>query len=160
MGVRDELLQAFHVLAEDLEANRTGALGPRQAQRLIASGYRNLAASVVIGVALLAILLFVAHKPLKPVQWILSGALFLAALLVGINYFRRVRAAVAEGRVECLTGAVETRSGGRSGWYLHVAGQSFQLPVRPWHVKSGSAYRVYFAPRPRAIVAMEPDGWE
>lgn len=160
MGVRDELLQAFHILPEDLDANRTGALGPREARRLIASGYWDLAAAVVIGLALMAILLFVAHKPLRPVQWILSSALFLAALLVGINYFRRVRAAVAEGRVECLTGAVQTQSRGKAGWYLNVAGQSFKLPVRPWHVKSGMAYRVYVAPRARVIVAMEPDGWE
>jgi hypothetical protein len=160
MGDRDELLRAFHILPEDLEANHTGALGPRQAQRLIAGGYWDLGAALIIGVALMAILLFVAHRPLKPVQWILSGALFLAALLVGINYFRRVRAAVAEGRVECLTGAVETRSRGRSGWYLHVAGQSFKLPVRPWQVKSGRTYRVYVAPRAGVIVAMEPDGWE
>ena len=160
MAARDELLRAFHIGPQDLEANHAGALGPRQARRLMASGYWDLASALIIGVLLLAILQFVAQKPLKPVQWILSGALFLAALLVGIHYFRKVRAAVADGKVECLSGTVETQSHGQSGWHLDVAGRSFKLPVRPWHVKSGRAYRVYFSPRARLIVAMEPDGWE
>lgn len=34
------------------------------------------------------------------------------------------------------------------------------MPVRPWHITSGRAYRVYVSPRAGLIVAMEPDGWE
>jgi hypothetical protein len=45
---------------------------------------------------------------------------------------------------------------GRSGWWLAVAGQSFHLPVRFWHVGPGTVYRVYVAPAATLIVAMEP----
>lgn len=131
MTARDGLLKAFHILSDDLEASRAGALGKRQAQRLMASGYWDLVSAAIIGLALLAILVFVAQKPLKPVQWILSGTLFLIALAVGIHYFKKVRAAVVEGRVESPAGTVETRSLGKSGWHLYVAGQSFRIAIRP-----------------------------
>ena len=160
MDHRAELLKVFDIGPEDLEANRVGALGQRQARRLLRSGHWNLVGAVFIGLALAAILYWVARKPLAPVQWILAAGLFVAAMITGIVYFRRVRAAVAEGRVQCLTGPVQTRMQRRAGWYLSVAGRSFRLPVRFWHVRNGRSYRVYVSPQPNVIVAMEPDGWE
>ena len=159
MDHREELLRVFHLGPEDLEANRSGTLSARQGRQLVQSGIRNVLASVVIGALLAAILYFIASKPLKPVQFIVAGILFAAALLVGIRDLRRTRAAAAAGRVECLTGPIEVQSRGRQGWHLVVAGRSFRLPVRPWHLKSGAAYRVYLARQANRIVAMEPDGW-
>ena len=159
MSHRDDLLQAMGVGTEDLEANRTGVLSPRQARQLVHSGIRNLLASLVIGVILAAILAFVASKPLKPVQWILAGVLALAALAVGIVDLRRTRGAATVGRVECLAGPIQVASRGKQGWHLTVAGKTFRLPVRPWQLKNDAVYRVYVAPLADRIVAMEPDGW-
>ena len=160
MGHRDDLLGVFHLESGDLEANRAGKLGEGQARRLVRSGYWNVVAALFGGICLAAILYWVARKPLAPVQWILASGLFLAALAVGIGYMRRTRAAVAEGRVECVTGPVRAQRAGKAGWYLHVADRSFRLPVRPGHVRNGMQYRVYFAPRADVIVAMEPEGWD
>lgn len=155
---RDELLRVFHAGLDDLEANRAGRLGTGQARRLIRSGNVNLLAAGGVGVGLAAILYGVATKPLHPIQWILSAGLFAATLIVGIRYARQTRAAVADGRVECLTGPAQVRMRGKAGFYLTVAGRSFKLPVRPWHVQNDAQYRVYVAPGPSVIVAMEPDG--
>jgi len=151
-----ELLRAFRIGDEDLAANRQGRLGAAQRRNLRNSGSWNLAGAFFIGLLLGAILYGVAAKPLVPIQWILSLVLFAAALGVGIRYFRQTRAAVAEGHVECLAGPVQVGSRGYAGWRLAVAGRSMHLPIRPWHVQRGAAYRVYIAPRTCSIVAMEP----
>jgi hypothetical protein len=153
---REELLQAFGVQSEDLEANRAGRLGPAQRRKLLSSGNSNLTGAFLIGLLLAGILYGVANKPLVPVQWILAIILFLIVLIVGIRYFAQTRAAIAEGRVESLVGPVHVQSRGRAGWYLNVAGQSFQLPVHLWHIQQDAPYRVYFVPRTRTVVAMEP----
>jgi hypothetical protein len=155
---RDKLLSAFGIGAADLDANRAGRLGATQAQALRRSGWNNLLLTGVVGIILAAILAFVANKPLKPAQYITALVLFGATLAAGVYHFRKTHAAAAEGLVECLTGLAEVQSRGKSGFFLRIAGQSFKLPVRPWNVASGSAYRVYVAPRARLIVAMEPDG--
>lgn len=155
-GQRAALLQAFQIQSEDLEANRTGRLGPAQGRRLLRSGTANLAGAFLIGILLAAILYGVAAKPLAPIQWILCIILFVIVLIVGIRYFRQTRVEVTEGRVESLVGQVHGHSRGRAGWYLSVGGQSFHLPIRPWHIQQGAPYRVYFVPRTRTLVAMEP----
>ncbi len=160
MAHRDDLLKAFGLGPDDLAANRAGALSPLQARRLIRSGWNNVAAALVLGVGLAAILMFVADKPLKPVQWILASLFFIAVLITGLVYSRKVRAAAAAGVVTTLTGPVVTRMQKQAGWYLNVAGDTFKLPVRPWNVQSGQAYRVYVVPKARVVVAMEPEGWE
>jgi len=153
---REALLRAFGIQSEDLEANHAGRLGPAQGRRLLRSGTANLAGAFLIGVLLAAILYGVAAKPLAPIQWILGIILFVVVLIVGIRYFSQTRAAVAEGRVESLVGQVHIHSRGRAGWYLNVDGQSFHLPIRPWHIQQGAPYQVYFVPRTHTIVAMEP----
>jgi hypothetical protein len=155
MNNDEELMRAFRIGSEDLEANRQGRLGPGQRRSLLKSGNWNVAGAFFIGLLLGAILYGVAAKPLAPVQWILCILLFAAALAVGIRYFRRTRAAAAEGRVESVVGPVQVASRGTAGWYLSVGGRSFRLPIRPWHIQSGAAYRVYIEPRTRNIVAME-----
>src|SRR5262245_44214132 len=128
MGHRDELLRLFCLGPEDLEANRRGLLSHRQAHYLVKSGVRNLLGSLLIGLALAAILYAVASKPLAPIQWILAASLAGAALIVGYSDYRRTRLAVLDSRVECLTGLVRVQMRGRAGWYLVIAGRSFKLP--------------------------------
>jgi hypothetical protein len=156
MNHSEELLRAFGIQFEDLEVNRAGRLGPAQSRKLLSSGNSNLAGAFLIGLLLAGILYGLANKPLVPIQWILSIILFVIVLTVGIRYFAQTRAAVAEGRVETLVGPVHVQSRGRAGWYLVVAGQSFQLPVRPWQIQREALYRVYFVPRTNSVVAMEP----
>ena len=151
----EKLLQAFRIRVEDLEANRRGRLGAAQERYLLNSGNLNVAGAFVIGLLLAGILYGVAAKPLVPIQWTLCIILFAVALIVGIRYFRQTRAAVAEGRVECLVGQVRVGSRGRAGWYLAVADQSFPLPIRPWHIQQNTTYRVYVVPLTHSIVAME-----
>jgi uncharacterized membrane protein len=157
---RTELLRAFQIQPEDLEANRAGRLGPTQARKLLSSGSSNLAGTFLIGLLLAGILYGVVHKPLVPAQWITALILFVIVLIVGLRYFLQSRAAVAEGRVETLVGSARAQSRGRAGWFLVVAGQSFQLPVRPWQIQNDAPYRVYFVPRTRTIVAIEPTAGE
>jgi hypothetical protein len=160
MEHREELLRLFHIGFEDLEANRAGMLSQRQARYLVQSGVRNLLGSLVIGLALAAILYGVASKPLAPIQWILAAVLAAAALIVGYTDYNRTRLAAADHRVECLTGPARAQMRGRAGWYLVIAGRSFKLPVRFWNVKNDAPYRAYIAPRASRIVALEPDGWD
>ena len=160
MEHREELLRRFHLDLQDLEANRRGMLSQGQARSLVRSGVRNLLGSLLVGLALAAILYAVASKPLAPIQWILAAALAAAALVVGAIDFRRTRRAASEARVECLTGAIRIQMRGRAGWYLLIDGQSFKLPVHVWGVKNDARYRVYIAPKARRIVALEPDGWD
>jgi hypothetical protein len=156
---RDELLKAFHMGPEDLTANRAGSLGPNQARRLVRSGYWNLAGVAVIVFGLLAIMWAVAEKPLKPVQWVLVTILIVGGVILGAVQFRRLRASVAAGAVECITGMVRVRLRGRAGWYLYVGDRDFHLPIQRWHLPVEAPYRVYIAPRAKRVVAMEPEGW-
>jgi len=160
MGHREELLRHFHLGPEDLEANRRGMLSQRQARYLVQSGVRNLLGSLLIGLALAAILYAVASKPLAPIQWILAVALAAAALTVGAIDYQRTRRAAADPRVECLRGPVRVQMRGRAGWYLVIAGRSFKLPVHFWDVKNDEPYRVYIASKAKRIVSLEPDGWD
>jgi hypothetical protein len=157
MDHRDELLRAFQIDLHALETNRAGHLADSQVRKLIRSGYWNLFAVLGMGLGLGAILYGVAKKPLAPVQWLLASVLFGATAIVGILYFRRTQAAALEGRVECLSGSVTSNRRGNAGWYLVIAARTFKLTIRPWHVHSGTHYRVYYAPRANVIVAMEPD---
>lgn len=154
---RQSLLQAFGIDGADLQANRVGALGPRQAREIRRSGVRNLLAAFAGGVILALILFFVADRPLVPAQFITAGVLFAALLATGLFDFVRTRRAAAEGRVTMLRGPIQVQSRGTQGWHLDVAGESFRVPVQPWSLQSGEAYRVYVVDGARRIVGMEPD---
>lgn len=154
---REEMMEQFHIGPEDLQANRSGVLTKRQARRLERIGLWSLAGALLIGLFLAATLYFVAEKPLVPIQWVLAGILFLAALAVGGTDFWRALLAAHDGKVACLTGTVRTRLVPRAGWFLRVDGRSFRLPTKYWHVRDGGRYRVYIAPKARKIVAMDPD---
>ena len=160
MGQREELLQLMRLSQEDLEAKRAGLLSQLQARSIVHSGLRNLLGALVIGLALAAMLYAVASKPLAPIQWLLAAALAAAALIVGYVDYHRTRLTAADGRVECLRGAVRVHRRGRAGWYLTIAGRSFKLPVHVWQMHNDALYRVYVAPKANRIVSLEPDGWD
>ncbi len=154
---QDDLLRAFRISIEDLEANRRGQLGATQRRKLLNGGNWNVVLAFVLILVLAAILYGVAAKPLAPIQWILCVILSVIILAVGTQYFRQTRAAVAQGRVEQLVGQVHKHSHGNRGWFLTVAGHSFRLPVVPWHIQQDATYRVYYEPQLHVIVAMEPE---
>lgn len=68
MNHREELLRAFGIESEDLEANRAGRLSTAQGYRLLSSGNSNLAGAFLIGLLLAAMLYWVVNKPLVPVH--------------------------------------------------------------------------------------------
>lgn len=151
------MLRAFGIGPDDLALNRQGRLGPTQARNLRRSGYNNLAAALVLGLGLGAILRWVVHQPLVPAQWITASLLFAAGLAAGIFHFRKTHRAAAAAIVECLTGPIDVRSRGKAGWWLTVSGRSFRVPVRPWQLENGARYHVFVAPAVNLIVGMEPE---
>ncbi len=160
MAYTDVLLKGFHIKLEDLEANRKGKLSRRQVFLMVRGGVANLLGGFLIGLVLAGILVWVADKPLRPIQWILALGLFLAAMSVGVRDLLRTGWAAADPRVACLKGTVRTHRAGSAGWYLSVAGRSLKIPVRFWTFEDDVPYRVYVAVHAGRIVAIEPDGWE
>ena len=155
---RLELLRVFKNTPSDLDANRLGQLGPGQLRRLRRSAANSLLIMVAVVAALIVIVLLVGTRPIAPWRWVLVAVVALGGLAVGVQRSRELRRALREHTVEALTGQVKVRMQGRSGWWLTVAGQSFHLPVRFWHVGPDLDYRVYVAPAAKLIVAMEPAG--
>jgi hypothetical protein len=156
---RGELLRVFKAGEDDLVANRQGLLSPGQRQRMVRSGYIQLALAVVGGVALMALVFAVADKPMKPIQYILAFGLAAVLLAIGAVYCLRANADAASGTVEVVAGTVYKQMRGRAGWYLIVGDRSFKLPVQPWHVQNDAAHRLYVTPKAKRVIAMEPDGW-
>ena len=151
-----ELLRVFKNTPADLDANHLGQLGPGQVRRL----RRGAASSVLIMAAVVAglilIVLVVGTRPIAAWRWGLVAVVALGGLALGVQRSRELRRALQARTVAGLTGPVRVRMQGRGGWWLTVAGQSFHLPVRFWHVGPDLPYRVYVAPAARLIVAMEP----
>ncbi|MCU7730593.1 hypothetical protein ODJ79_43340 [Actinoplanes sp. KI2] len=154
---REELLRAFRIGPQDIEANRAGRLGPGQIRRLRRNIWINAlaVAPLILAVVLLAVLL--PHRGV--VQYVVLAlviGLFVALLW---SWIRGIRRSLRAGVVECLTGPVTvTRS--RGGSFLTVRDKRLRLWTPYWHVGRGLTYRVYFAPAATMVVAMEPDGWE
>lgn len=155
MNHRDELLQAFRILPEDLDANRIGKLGATQQRSLLRSGTLNVIAAFLLGGLLVAILYAVAERPLTPVQWLLGGAMVVALLVIGVRYFFQTRMAVTKARVEYVDGTVRVSRRSRA-FYANIADRSFRLPIFPRFVHANTEYRVYIVPETESVVAMEP----
>jgi hypothetical protein len=160
MSHRNELLSAYHLEIEDLEANRAGTLSNRQAQYLKLGAIRSIILTIIIIAFLAAVLFGVATKPLVPIQWILTSILCAIVFAIGFQDVSKSRLAVADQRVECLLGPARIQSRGRAGWYLAIAHRDFKLPVHQRNMRSEANYRVYIAPKANCIVAIEPDGWD
>ena len=153
---RQGVMDAFHLAEHDLTANRIGRLSPAQSQRMLRSGMWNVVGAVFGGLALGGIVLAVAHKPLKPVQWIISVLLAGALVVTGLIINARLRRSVADGSVERHTGSVSLVRRGKAGFFINVNGRSFRLPVQPRVVQNGAPYMVYVMPAAKRIIAMEP----
>jgi hypothetical protein len=153
---RLELLRVFKNSPADLDANRLGQLGPGQGRRLRRSAASSILIMLAVAAVFIALIIAVGTKPIAPWRWGLIAVVALAGVAVGVQRSRELRRALRDRTVESLTGPVTVRMQGRSGWWLAVAGQSFHLPVRFWHVGAGLPYRVYVAPAAKLIVAMEP----
>jgi hypothetical protein len=158
MSHREEILHAFGLGPDDIEANRAGQMTERQKQRLMRTGVRDVLAALVLVAGLAAILAFVAPAPLAPVQVILAAILGVILLVVGSNTYRKCRAAAAAGRVESLAGPARVGRT-KAGFHVTVSGRTFPVPIRFWNIQNGGAYRVYFASGTDQVVAMEPEGW-
>lgn len=155
MNHSDELLQAFRISTEDLEANRVGSLGVLQRRALLWSGTVNIAVAFLFGCLLIAILYAVAERPLAPIQWILGSGMFAALLIIGIRYFRQTCAAAADARVECVRGVIRVSRRSKA-FYANIADRSFRLPIFPRHIRTGTEYYVYIVPQTQSVVAVEP----
>jgi hypothetical protein len=153
---RQSAMTAFHLTEEDLAANRTGRLSSLQSQRMLRSGMWNVVGAVAGAVVLALIVLAVAHKPLKPVQWIISIVLAGALIVTGVVMNARLRRSVAEGVVERHAGSISVVRRGKAGFFITVNGASFRLPVQPMTVRNGAPYALYVMPAAKRIIAMEP----
>jgi hypothetical protein len=153
---RARLLAAFHASATDLAANRAGCLSGAQIQRLRRAARRTLLGALAGDVVLLAIMVAVASKPLKPVQVILALLLGGALLAVGVVGFRHLGRSATDGVVERLTGEARISNRGRGGTFLVIVGREFRVPRRSYNLRGGANYSVYFTPAGKAVVALEP----
>jgi hypothetical protein len=157
-----ELLRAFRMGPEDLTANRTGRLGPRQVVRLRQNIWWNLGAGVLIEAGVVGLALLSLRGDGRANAWFLLpifGLVTAALAAAGYSWTRNIRRAIRSGTVECFTGPVTVQSARRGGTWIVVAGERFRLWTGYWHVGRGRPYHVYVAPAAKLIVAMEPDGW-
>jgi hypothetical protein len=154
---REELLRAFRIGPEDIEANRAGRLGAGQIRRLRRNIWINtLAVSPLIGAVVLGAVLLPRRGSLQYIVFALVIGLFVLMLW---SWIRGIRRSLRAGIVECLTGPATVTSS-RGGSFLTVRDKRLRLWTPYWHVGRGLTYRVYFVPAATMVVAMEPDGWE
>jgi hypothetical protein len=160
MSHREDLLRAFDVSVEELQANRAGRLGNRQARGVRSVAWASILNSVLLVGALIGIVYISSNGTPELSQHIVAGVLALIGVLVAYRTLRRPFAASRAGVVECLTGPVAAEKRGRGEWKLSVAGRTLRLFIDPATLTDGASYRVYVAPAVGQVVAMEPDGWE
>jgi hypothetical protein len=153
----EALLRAFRVETADLEANRSGRLGPAQIERLRRNVWINVL--VVLPVQLLLVAFVIVADP-SATGYILAGTLFAALTLAELNWARRIQRVIRAGTVRCLRGKATLRRSVHSGTWLSVGGERNRLWAGARHVVPGGEYRVYVVPQVRLVVAMEPESWE
>jgi hypothetical protein len=153
----EELLRAFRVEPADLEANRSGRLGPTQAERLRRNVWINALAVLPLQLLLVAFLVFADPSE---IGFFLAGGLLVVLTVAELSWALRVHRVIREGTVRCLRGRASLRRSVQSGTWLSVAGERNRLWARARYVVPGGDYRVYVAPQARLVVAMEPESWE
>ena len=159
MSHREDLLAAFDVSAEDLQANRAGRLGSRQARGIRSVAWASVLNSELLVGGLIGVVYISSNGTPELSQHVVAGALALIGLLVGYRTMRRPFAATRAGVVECLTGPVGADKRGRE-WRLSVEGRTVRLFTDPAILATGVTYLVYVAPAVGQVVALEPDGWD
>lgn len=160
MSHTEDLLTAFDVSAEELQANRAGRLGHRQARGVRSVAWASVLNSGLVVGGLIGIVYISSNGTPELSQHIVAGVLALIGALVAYRTMRRPFAASRSGVVECLTGSVAAEKRGRGEWKLTVAGRTSRLFIDPATLAGGAPYRVYVAPAAGQVVAMEPDGWD
>jgi hypothetical protein len=169
---RDELLRAFRIGPEDIEANRQGRLGPGQIRRLRRNILVNVLTITPFQLALIAFIALGARIPGVGTEAARARShtssvflyLFALVLLAGlvameVAWVRAIRRSLRAGIVRGLAGPVTVHVGSRGGTWLTVDGERHRLWTGYWHVGRGRDYRVYVVPAAKLIVAMEPNGW-
>jgi hypothetical protein len=151
-----------------LPTNQSGRLTDEQSRRWtqIAKGRRQSVRGAALPFAAIgAFLLLVSGPAAKAAARTNGGIAFLgiAAILVVAASLEPVNADVREGRVESVDGAIAKRSGylsraAQRSYYFYVGGRRLQALSRlSYDAAPDAGYvRVYFLPRSRRVVNLEP----
>lgn len=163
---RAALADVLNFSADDLAANRTGALSVAQKERL-ERGWRRtfwIILGLVVGCGLAAtILLFLGQRNGSPVLSIIGVTVTaINAVMVGLgaqSYLRTSRD-LRGGRVATISGAVRhtLRVSGKVATYILVVdGQEIIVPKPVFFaVEEGKPYRLYRAPASKTLLSAEP----
>ena len=162
---RAALADVFNFSAEDLAANRAGALSEAQKAR-IERGWRRIfwiILALVVGCGLAAtILLFLAQQNHSPILSVIGIAItIINAVIVGLGAqsYLRTSGDLRGGRVATINGVVShtIRVSGRVATYiLKVDGQEIVVPKAVFFaVAEGKPYRLYRAPASKTLLAAE-----
>ncbi len=150
----------------DLSLNETGIMSPRQAERLRRKASWRL---VRMGLMLTASVVFAAavdssglmgdyDSSLAKLLLLLEGLFALIGMHAGWEALMFVRDA-RDGRVELDDGSLqrEIRDAGSSAYVVHTKRHTFRVSKAAYHaVDTTQAYRLYYAPRTKLLLAMEP----
>jgi hypothetical protein len=167
------LMRAHGFTQTDLEANRLGKLSPAQAALLRARARGQLVMGALLFVAggfvltglssMLVLALLASRGRVPGVAYVFTGALslaFVAALLLAALWIRNCFREISEQRVGVAEGVVtaERVSGDADAYFYVLDGTSYQVPAEAYTLVKDdpSRYRVYYAPRSRWVVGMEP----
>lgn len=160
--VSQNLAQTFSAKAGDFPLNRTGRLTGRQRMRLLwySIGYALLALLCVLFIVGAYFGFRAGNEEMSP--W-LAGCYLLFGIAIIIYAFSltatRLLDALA-GRCHTVTGRVEivTRTAGRSvTMHYLVQGIELNVPHKAYFTTvQGIPYHVYYAPRSKIVVAVEP----
>jgi hypothetical protein len=161
-GLADVLSQVLGAAPDDLQANRDGRLGPRQAFGLLRSAVGlGLLMLVLAGMGAMTFVAASSGNSLGERLALLAfggGLVALGLLVVGVRIVRLVLDAL-RGEVDSLTGLAGKRvSGGRSRTYYYQIGAK-DLPVSREAYNAlieGQHYRIYLGPRSKHVVNAEP----
>jgi hypothetical protein len=161
-GLLDALAEGNRFTMDELNLNRGGRMSRRQARRL-ASGllFRVIFSLCFMGFGLVPFFLALTYHA-KNRSGIYIAALFaLGGVVLLLTSLRRI-ADMFSRRAEPIEGLVEPvrdSSGDSTTFYYKVGGKKLQVSARAYQaLVPGIAYRVYYAPRSRKLLSIEPLG--
>jgi hypothetical protein len=161
-GLADVLARVHRFGPEDLARNRNGQLSARQKARLA----RSALGFGLFGAGALAFMGFGSWGMAlddDPGKWIGIGVLLLIGVILGglmAGLSLQLLRDAAQGSVKQAQGVVRRsmRSSGKStSYYYHVEQKQFSVSAAAYAaLPLDQAFRVYYTPRSRRIVGMEP----
>lgn len=155
----DALARANHFSMEDLQTNREGSLSSRQ--ELLLLGYASLLGTFIL-ISVLGVVLAIQGQILEgaPTTLVLIGAIGLILLLRVIWSVIRIIGDLWEERVNHTDGQVtrHVHHARNSRYYTYqLNGFKFRVSLSAYNALiEGKNYRVYFAPRTKRLMAIEP----